>query len=228
MTNEIIVRCGGSGLRVIGSPLYLEDKALTQRVTALDGSSLASVENGQTGQPFPAVHFFSIPKHLLEVLWLEEIPKLTGLSDPRTEAANNSETWPGLDTLAVLLETIDDGFIKPIDAVFQSSAQSASLRDNSGHDICNQAVTSAPRGIATDDQERAAWLNLDEHSHRAHVRVHDPKNGSSRENPVIELEIARGEGILWRRRLLQVTEAGSNVQETSNKLILLSGRKPDT
>lgn len=227
MKNEVTVCCGSSGLKLIASPLYLGDGALTQRVTALDGSSFTGDENGHPTPSFPAIRFFSIPKHLLEVLWLEEIPKLTGLQGSSSEATHEPDTWPGLDTLAVLLETIDDGFIKPVDAVFQSAAQTLGPREDRDRDICEQAVTSAPRLGEPRHWQRAAWLNLDEHSHRAHIRIREPENRSSLEDQVFELEIATGEGILWQRRLLQVKEAGSNMQEATNKLILLSGNGSD-
>lgn len=228
MKDEFIVRCGRSGLRVVGSPLHLEHEALPHRITALDGTAVAGNAGGLAEAQFPAIQYFSIPRHLLEALWLEEIPKLTGVTEASSDAAQVPERWAGLDTLAVLLATIDDSFVRPVDAVFQSSPAAMDAHEDSDRDICDRAASAAPRLGEPCPWLRAAWLNLDEHSHRARLRVLDPQHDRRSNDQPIVLEIAGGEGILWQRDRVRVTEADATTPETSNKLILLAGRASES
>ena len=224
MKNGIIVRSGVLGLRLIGSPLYLEDEALTGRVKLGDGSSFALGEDSGPAQSFPAIHFFSVPNHLFEQLWLEEIPKLTGVVAAQPEPGRHGREWRSLDMLSVLLETIDSGFGKPVEAIFQSSTQTADGPGDAKRDICDHAAQSAQDAPEPGGWRFGAWLNLDDYSHHARVRICEPENDNGRTEEAIELEIGQGEGILWRHGQLQLTETGTSANETSNKLVLLGGK----
>ena len=222
MKDEIIVRCGGAGLRLAASPLYLGDEPLTRRITFENGASVASKGTGEHEQSFPVIHYFSIPSHLLEMLWLDEIPAMTGVAEPHSKAAQDSGEWRCLDALAILLETIDSAFVKPIDAIFQSSAYTAEGSADSNHDICQQASEAAHGASKQGGWRRAAWLNLDKRSHHACAGIRELEENGSRAAEEIGLEIGQGEGILWQPGLLRVEEASTNAQEAANKLILLA------
>jgi len=223
MKNKIIVRSGALGLRLTGSPLYLEDEPLTRRVKLEDGASFASEDDSGSAQSFPEVHFFSIPNHLMEQLWLEEIPKLTGVTEAPPDSERHDSEWRGLDILTILLETIDSCFGKPVEAIFQSAPQKPDAPGDDKRDICDHAVQSAGHATEPGIWRFGAWLNLDDHSHYARVRMCEPENNDGWTAEAIKLEIGREEGILWQRDRLQLMDTGTSTKEASNRLVLVGG-----
>ncbi len=213
--NAAIAISGRAGaFRVEGSRLYLDGGDIANKLRNIEGFTAgAADQGGDTEHDTPAIRYFSIPNHLHERLWLAEIPVLTGAA---AQGCGGEEDWKALDALTMLLQLAEEGFAKPVEAVFQAAAPPAS---EPGMDICAAAAKSA--GLDEPDAwTRCAWLNLDDHAHRAHIGMKAGQRAEGR----VELVIEPGEGIVWRRDRLIVEEApGGQSDSVQIKLLLLAG-----
>lgn len=200
------------------SSLYLGTSDITKK---LRGGSIEVKNTGTRGSLEPgaaAIRYFTIPNHLYEQLWLREIPLLTGAAEP-AEANQEKAEWEAIDSLTMAMQLVDEGFRKPIEAVFHAMPHASGKR---GDDIVVAAGRSGNGGVA--HWTRCAWLNLDDQSHSFRATLRAKAGVNANEPDYAEFTIEPGEGIVWRRDQLIVNDGpGDTPGKVQTKLLLLAG-----
>jgi hypothetical protein len=222
------MKAGGLLIRIVNSPLCLGTLAPADRV--IGGASPGQVTSPRaakaarpdTAAP-PKVIFFTVPGHLLEELWLGEIPRIM---QQQTEAAPSPAPAerPSLSTLAFLLHAIDPAFSAPIRVMLQVCPASVHAETRASAFLASAALLECNDGALEQPQLRA-WLNLDEAAQEAQVApcALPSLDLTAPERAVLRLQIGAGEGMLWDARELRVADA-SAVSATAQVRLLITSR----
>ena len=206
-------------LHLGGSRLYLGTGNIADRLRANGGVDVTI--SGECDAPEPgaaAIRYFTIPNHLYERLWLEEIPRLTGAAEPANTEQGDAQ-WKTVDSLTMAMQLVDEGFRKPIEAVFHAMPHAPG---ETGDDIAVAAGSGGNGGNA--HWTRCAWLNIDDHNHAFRAALKEEAEASAKDADYAEFTIEPGEGIVWRRDRLIVTDGpGHEPGRVQTKLLLLAG-----
>lgn len=202
-----------------GSCLYLGTGDITDKLLAGGGIEVKSLRT--RGSPEPgtaAIRYLTIPNHLYERLWLREIPLLTGAAEPANTDQETAQ-WEAIDSLTMAMQLVDEGFRKPVEAVFHAMPHVPGER---GNDIAVAAGSGENGGDA--HWTRCAWLNLDDQPHIFQATLREELEASAKDADTAEFTIEQGEGIVWRRDQLIVTDGpGDEPDRVQTKLLLLAG-----
>lgn len=203
---------------VVSSTVHLEGDSLAERLEQANYPVL------KTGKADIKLTYLSIPKHLIEQLWLTGIPQITGKLQQ-----NKAGSTSGLEALGLLVVTADNRFdaIETIETIETMIIHvSPDGQDNTKLNISKIIETALPM---QEEPETCmmGWLNLDEYPHHIHVTA---RTKSSKQNHLEEadndqviLTIRPNEALVWRGGNVQVSELASGAGNSVK--LLLRGRQ---
>jgi len=147
------------------------------------------------------VRLFSIPSHVIEELWLSELPQMV---EQTHFAYARNKVSKSIVTLMFLLETADPEFVGPSQGGYCLTSGAALKAEN---DVWVDIWR--PCGSTSHYPRRCAWLNLDRSPQTALISPRPPRSQSGDAAAALEFKIADGEGITWDPSCLKVCEVVS-------------------
>jgi hypothetical protein len=205
MSQPVVVDVGPASIRLESTSMHLASRDLGSLIVrgATRESRTGDELRAPSGTPIATLKFFTIPAHVLEDLWVTEIPRVVG--SPPAIAGTASGGSSSIETMLYLIETADREFVGPMQVTFHvRPTPSAPAID----DVCAD-VWKDPGGSLA---RRCAWLNLDAEPQIARVvpRSRGAGGGQDADLVVLDLKIPEGEGILWNPMELRVGETSGD------------------
>jgi hypothetical protein len=188
------------------TPVYLADHDLRRLVVSAPSRPQGNRVSVGTAK------FFTVPSHLMEQLWLNEIPRVTAPCQQADETRASSGSTC-IETVKFLIETADPEFVAPMRATFHVTPPQLLSVDDVWAAVWTRADGTPPR--------RCAWLNLDSQPHIARISLRSDAFDAvhSDDRAQLSILIPRGEGIIWSPAKLKITENSSNLPCT--KLLVI-------